>query len=643
MKRRMTSLGRRPVLRGVPRRAALLPLCGALLALALPLATTPAAAATPRAAGPVPSLPLPAALDLTPGTQWYAGGASESINPTPAMIATGKFYLGGFGFGSGKTVIHELEPGVPTYDSGRAATGVLPDEYGASVRAMALGDGKHALVTAQIETQGYFLAYKNGDYGIVDIRREAAAQIAQLAAAHPGVNALPARSILVDSNHTHGGPDTAGVWGGVPTEPDYHGDMDYLLLVKTRTVKAIVDAWKSLQPVDLFYGDRPAGVEGSEYTYPAPDTNLDRLMANQFREDPNNRVVDDEVRVLQARKPLTGEPVLTYVNFSAHADVLGGDNRMVTGDYTGPLSELLARNGGTGFAQVGTLGREQPSRGDCAPNQQAPGETHDICKLRRYAERVAARAQEAIAKAQPVTGPKVVALSSYFLTDAATNGLIVAADYGGFAAGLPLLRASAPPWMTGNVMGTTMFAGRIGDLVINGIPGEAYPQILQRVREGMPGKQGYFSIGTAGDFLGYIIYPFSAYPEPIRHSILDGSPPPNNSSCGPAGCPDPIGNDNFFFNLSETFGQRLVCAELRGAKASFPETAVDVNTIEPACASFTPDGALPAGWETQFSSTSVGASDTPAPVVPEAPYAVLLALAGLVAGGLVVASRRRAA
>jgi hypothetical protein len=624
------------------RRAAVVPLVGGLLALGLPLGGAPASAAGRAAIDPLP-LPGVGAVDLTPGTGWYAGGAAQSINPTPEMIATGEFYLGGFGFGSGKTVINDAYADFPMYDSGRAATGVLPGAYGASTRAMAIGDGKHAMVTAQIETQGYFLAYKNGDYGIVDIRREAARQIAAIQAAQhtQGINDLPARSILVDSNHTHGGPDTAGVWGGVPTEPKYHGDMDYLLLVKNRTVKAIVDAWKGMQPVDLFYGDRPAGVEGEQYSYP-DEPDLDRLMANQFREDLNNHEVDDQVRVIQARNKLTGAPVVTYANFSAHADVLGSGNKLVTGDYTGPLSELLGKNGGIGFAQVGTLGREQPSRGSCP--QPLNGELQPVACLRGYAERVAARAQEAIAKARPVSGPKLVVLSSYFLTDAATNALLVAGDNGGFAAGLPVLRANTPPWTTANVIGTTMFSGRIGDLVLNGIPGEAYPQILGRAKAGLPGKQGYFSIGTAGDFLGYIIYPFEAYPEPIRHSILDGSPPPNESDCSgvpsPVGCPDPIGNDNFFFNLSETFGQRLVCAELRAEAANFGTTIQP--TFEPQCAAFTQDGAIPAGWETQFSSTSA-VPGQPGPDVPEAPYTVLLVLAGIGAGAFVISARRRRA
>jgi hypothetical protein len=685
----MTPLGLRPT----SRRAVLLPLAVGLIALALPLGGSPAAAsgraASGRAAaGPVPSLPGASDLDLNPGTQWYAGGSSESINPTQAMIDTHHFYLGGFGFGSGRTIIHEFAAGLPQYDSGRVATGWMDGAYGASSRAMALGDGLHAIVTAQIETQGYFLAYKNGDYGIVDIRREAAAQVAAFqAASHTqGINDLPARAIVVDSDHSHSGPDTAGVWGGVPTAGGPTGadrtatvppDLDYLKLVKDRTVKAIVDAWKSLQPVDLFYGTRPVGVNGAAYDnrYPA---GFDKLMNNQYDNDPANQAVDDELRVIQARKPITagihaGEPVMTYVNFSAHPDVIGSSNKLVSGDYIGPLSEMLAKQGGVGFAQVATLGREQPARLDCnMGHPKLVGESDDVCKLRYYAERVNARAQAAIAAALPVTGPKLVALSSYFLTDVASNALIMGLDYGGFGPGVPLLRAQTPPWETGNVMGTTMFSGRIGNLVISGNPGEPYPQILDRVRDGVKNadgspKQGYLSLGTAGDFLGYIIYPFGAYPEPIRRSILSGGPPPNSTdNCAttpggtapspapsaasvpgepvdsPAGCPNPIGNDNFFFNVSQTLGQRLVCAELRGAKENFPTDPIDVNTIEPQCAAFTQDGALPGGWETQFSSAGLGASGAPGTDVPEAPYAVLLLLAGLGVGGMAIARRRSA-
>src|SRR3954452_20608275 len=116
----MTRLMTPPARRATCRRAVLLPLAGALLALALPLGASPAAAST-RAADTVPGVPAvpgfdPADLDLTPGSQWYAGGANESIAPTQAMIDTHKLFLGGFGFGSGHTVINDLNDSIPQYD-----------------------------------------------------------------------------------------------------------------------------------------------------------------------------------------------------------------------------------------------------------------------------------------------------------------------------------------------------------------------------------------------------------------------------------------------------------------------------------------------------------------------------------------------
>src|SRR5204862_8207974 len=104
----------------------------------------------------------------------------------------------------------------PRLGSGVRSCPTLPG-CGVSVRAVAFGDGRHAIALAQIETQGYFSAYKIGPFGISDIRRDAAAEIATLRGYETKRPAIGPGAILVDSNHTHGGPDTVGVWGGVPT------------------------------------------------------------------------------------------------------------------------------------------------------------------------------------------------------------------------------------------------------------------------------------------------------------------------------------------------------------------------------------------------------------------------------------------
>lgn len=516
------------------RRMLLVGLALAVAAAALSVGPPPALAAAPSPAGCAGGTPIPSG---TPAT-YLVGAAVESINPTPAMIRSGTFHLGGYGFGSG------APGGVQVYH-GRVATGILDD--GVHVRALAVSSGGKAIVLAQIETQGVFAAYKAGPYGLEDIRRAAAAAALK---AHPRGPRLGPGQILIDSNHTHAGPDTAGVWGGVPTA--------YLQLVKERTVAAITRAYLTLRPAHLWFGTAKGGVAGKD---------AGALITNQFAADPANQQVDDELRVLQARDARTGKVFLTYLNFSAHPTVLGGDNLLVSADYTGPLSSLLASYGGVGFAQVGTLGRTQPADRGC-PEKTLKGPAASRCALKEYATRVFARTQRALAAAQPLTGQAVVDLHSYLITDVSTNAIIIALPLGGFAAGTPIYRQVTPPWSTGALTGTTTYSGRIGPLLISGSPGEPYPQIPLTVRAAVPGMQGYLSIGTAGDFLGYIVAPFEAYPEPIRRTLLTGAPPPGGDTCqgapSPAGCPGPFNNDNYFFNLSHTFGERTICSLLRG-------------------------------------------------------------------------------
>lgn len=521
-------------------------------------------------------------------TRYLAGAAVRSIDPTPQMLAQ-DFYLGGYGLSSGK-VGNAVEPPVGV-TKGRKATGILgggANGYGSSVRVVAFGDGSRVITLAQLDVQGYFAAYKQGPFGLVDIRRDAAAKIETLAGGRKDVPT--AGSILVDSNHTHAGADTAGVWGGVPTS--------YLKLVHDRTVEAIVEAWQSMQPANLYYGSVHAGVANQESRYPAADP----LLTNQFSYDPNNQVVDDQLRVLRAVSAETGVPIVTYVNFSAHATVLGSSNTLVSGDYTGPLSRMLSADGGVGFAQVATLGRTQPARDGCT-TAGLVGSAKDICAIEGYAARVALRAQDAIAAAQPLVGKAVVGLHSYFITDASENPPIVALTYAGVAVGAPIYRAVNPPWMAGNVLGTVSFSGRIGDILISGGPGEMYPQIVDTVARTVPAR-GHLSIGTAGDFLGYLIAPLEAYPEPVRRSLFDGPAPPTVSSCSgvpsPVGCPSPIDNDNHLFNPSYTFGERLTCSLLRGAGEAFGVGAQTYWSTYQRCAAFADDLAKPADYDTTF-------------------------------------------
>jgi hypothetical protein len=554
---------------------------------------------------------------------YLVGGDVESINPTDAMLANQDFYLGGYGFASG-------HPGnvtaLPSVTGGRFATGILGDKSfnrfpsadgtfesdGSHSRAFAVSDKKATVVLAQIETQGFFNAYKQGPFGENEIRKDAAAQIAALADAK-SAPAPTSSTIVVDSDHSHGGPDTAGVWGGVPTS--------YLKLVHDQTVKAIVDAWKAMQPATLTYGIAHAGVSGNNGLYPPqecldaghPDcqgvANPDWLLHNQFSTDPNNLTMDDEVRVFQARDPKHQDKVLdTYVNYASHPTVLGSDNTLVTGDYVGRLNvEMEKAFGGFAMDQVGTLGREQPERASCTDPSKTQQAAKDLCALDNYAKRVVTKIKAALAPehAQQLTGDPIVAMNSYLLSDTTTNGVLLAGEYAGQAIGAPFGRANNAPWYAGTQLGTTVYTGRIGPVLITGGPGEMYAQIWQKVKDTVTadktsGITSVLNIGTAGDFLGYIIAPLEAYPQPMESSLISTG----NSDCSgvpePAGvCPDPIGNDNYFFNVSHTFGERLTCDFLRGADDILAKGTTYWDSYE-RCPAFINDHVAPEGLDTQF-------------------------------------------
>lgn len=557
---------------------------GMVVVAAMPTAL-PAAVAKPS-----PAKPTAASSDQHHRASYLVGGGRRSINPPKSMLAHHDFYLGGYGLGDYKVGNHVQIPGT----SGRFATGILGD--GAHSHALLVSDRHRSIVLAQIETQGYFASYKQGPFGIEEIRHDAAAKIARLDR-HGAHRAPPptAAEILVDSDHTHGGADTVGVWGGVPTS--------YLRLVHNRTVAAIVSAWRQARPALLRYGVAHAGVEGEHKRY--PPTGGDPLLTNQFSTDKHNKVMDDEVRVIQARTPRRHRVIGTYVNYSSHPTVLGEDNTKVTGDYVGRLNRKIAkRYGGFGFDQVGTLGRTQPARAQCTKTT-LKGARASLCALDQYAARVMVKVRAAVRHATPVRGRPIVRMSSYLLLDPATSPTLLGLLYGGTVVGAPAARTVGFPWFTGDLLGTTSFSGRIGSLLISGGPGEMYPQIAAKVRHFVHGMQGYLSIGTAGDFLGYLIAPLDAYPEPIRRSVLSGDPAPTGDpKCAigqvSAGCPDPVGNDNYFFNVSHTFGVHLVCGLLRGAADQLGKPATTYTTKYRDCSAFASDLKLAPGEDTTF-------------------------------------------
>jgi hypothetical protein len=441
------------------------------------------------------------------GPHYSVGIGARFINPgTDGKFQGQPVYLGGYGLGS------------PPLDTGRPATGILGP--GPSVRAIAISGGGRTVAVADIEVQGWFAANRDAPYGLVDIRRAVAAQSG---------GALKASDVAVQSDHSHSGADAMGVWGGVPLE--------FRRFMFNQAVGAILDAYRRRRPGTLYYG----AVDGRD------------LQSNQFDYDPANRVMDSEVRVLQARDD-DGRPFATMLDFSSHATVLGSDNTKISGDWPQAANPMLQeRFGGDAMTVVATLGRTQP--GDRGCTKPATGDALQLCKLDDYAKRVVDRADAAARAASPLSGTPLVDARSYLIQDVTSSPFLLGLVYAGQAAGAPLNRSVTPPWLAGSVLGTSTGSLRIGDVLLSVIPGEAYPQIALAVRAQAPGMRGYMTAGLADDQLGYLIAPYAAYPEPIRRTFFNQR----------GDALSPIDNDNYAFNVSHTMGERVRCSLLRGA------------------------------------------------------------------------------
>jgi hypothetical protein len=513
------------------------------------LGCSPAPNAAPRSVAPSSEAPSQPHAAPGPGASrpepkgkptYLVGAASRSINPdSDGTYAGGHVYLGGYGVGS--------EP----LNHRGPATGLLGD--GVHVRAIAISDGTHQLAIADAELQGWFVATKDGVPAIVDVRK---------AVEQRTNGAIKASQVIVQSDHTHGGPDLLGVWGGAPVA--------YREYVAKQTEDAIIDAIASERPATLSYGT----ADGRD------------LLSNQFDYDEANKVVDSDVRVLRAADPRSDKTIATLLNFSAHATVLGPSNTKVTGDWVQEANTMLEqRYGGRAVTMVGTLGRTQPADRGCH-QPDLTGDAKSLCTLDDYAGRVVDRAGSALGSAQPLGGDPLVDARSYLIRDPSSNAFLLGILVGGDAAGIPVNRSESPPWLVGNVLGTTSQSARVGDVLISAAPGEMYPQIPLKVRELAIGLRGYMTAGLAGDQLGYLIAPFEAYPEPIWRTFF--------TPRGDDLTPSPVDNDNYAFNVSHTLGERVTCSLLRGAGEVFGQGATWRNGYD-RCAAFPNDDLLPAG------------------------------------------------
>lgn len=489
---------------------------------------TPEATEAAAASGFAAATP-PGPARKQPRLNWTVGFARESLDPTPAMLAAG-FHLGGYGLG-------------PT----RVSTGPLVDGDGAVeniyARAAAISNRQgQTLLLAAIENQGTFAAYKEGPYGIWDMRQQVSHD-----------TGVPVDMIVVNSDHSHAGPDLIGLWGGVPVA--------YMQEVFSQTVRALDEAYARRVPADLRVGTNvPVMPDPATGGYlPGTATPGEDFVHSQFGEDTgqnglpgtgyDDSAVDTQLRVLQA-VGADGKPLGTLINYAAHATVMGGSNVLYSADWPGRVARAteIALHEPVAVTMVADVGRSQPPRPHSDAKCDQPGHPScDVDALDTWTRLFTPWVVSAAVHSVPVQGTQVAG-QEVFTREVATNPALLGVSYSGEEPirGTGAYRAVTAPWVTGDVIGTFASAHRLGNILLTANPGEAYPDIRFGVSKEVAAPQAFFTFGLANDQLGYLIAPASEYPW-ITYSQL--------------------GNDNSFFNVSVQYGDHLYCTETAEAQA----------------------------------------------------------------------------
>jgi hypothetical protein len=414
------------------------------------------------------------ALLVAPAAQaakarFEVGAAKASADPKERIC------LGGYGDCGGA-------------DGGRTMTHVRDPLF---ARSIAFGDKRGgSFILVHSTNIGLFASYKT-------IAGVGGYHARQAIARRTGV---PADHIVIQSDHSHAGPDTIGIWGGVPTS--------YLKLLQGAIVDAGVSAWKGRRPADISVGTADGPGVTSSY---ASDPNLE---------------TDDEFRLLWADDRETGERIATLANYSPHATVLGSGNKGASGDWPEWAATMAEeRFGGTGLGSVGTLGREDFGAKDDGDKGEA--------EARERLDRMIA---EATASGQRVPPAKGVDARTVFIREPIMQPVLfanygpegLAGSTGALGYDISIDRDIKAPWLTGAALGTYAGAARIGDVFLGSSPGEPFPEVQEYLRDehAVTGARVHFHLGAANDFLGYMLRPVDHYPQVLTEgaTFLGGCP-----------------------------------------------------------------------------------------------------------------------
>ena len=303
--------------------------------------------------------------------------------------------------------------------------------------------------------------------------------------------------VLLTASHTHSGPHTR-----FPTEtPLRRRDAAYVERVRAALVDTILSAKSSAAPAEVGVGRTYAGEninrrvnleDGSHYYLPR------HKELYQYA----TGLTDEEVGVVSFRRADAKRPIVTLVNYTAHALTIGNFKWVISADYPGVLVERLAAlTGAPAVFTQGACGNVHPYGFETGPR-----------RMREMGERLAVAAYE-VWEDLSYTREASVAWAKRAVT-------------------LPVQKSTydrrkeyTALWRDLDEIATDMIAARVGNVIFVGEPGELFVEVGMALKRRSPSPFTYILYNT-NDYCDYI---------PTREAYGQGGYEPDTTLVGPGG------------------------------------------------------------------------------------------------------------
>lgn len=331
--------------------------------------------------------------------------------------------------------------------------------------------------------------------------------------------------LIVQSSHSHEGPDTLGIWG--PNEFTSGVDAGYLDFVNDAIADCVADASDTMRParvksVTASSAGLSTGMRPDDDGFGVADQKVlegDDILSPST----NGRIVDPNLVVLQfSERERNKDVIATIVNFGSHPEALWSQNTILTSDFPHYVRERLEQEyGGTAIWVSGALGVLQgPDRIDVTEdgvNPVLPRRSFQFAQVhgRQLAERAIAELGQSPGHPAPTVAfarqnPVPVKLENsffrfFFAVGVLGNGRTLYTDgVPDGAVGFPFPPPfDAIPQALGEDLQTEVGAARIGDAGLIVVPTELDPQIGMQYREAMTGVRDKLIVGLGNDQIGY--------------------------------------------------------------------------------------------------------------------------------------------